>query len=384
MRQAGALSSSGRRFVRGQSSVLAIWTTAPGGLFARLILPRELEPIFSPLWTVQRLDVSLLDQDGNRLLGPEARDGVVLSQGETHLPFAVRAGYAADWRDGEQLAGRRWLFAIGLTLTVGLMLAAGYGLSRATAKEMALVRQQSDFVSAVSHEFRTPLTSMRHLTELLATNSVQDETRKATYYQLLARQTERLHRMVENLLNYNRIQAGAYAWRLEPVRVDELVRTVVEDFRNDSRAAGRDIVYESDTGLPVVDTDREALGRAVSNLLENAVKYSGAGTPVQVSVRQAGTGVEIAVEDRGIGIPREEQRRLFDRFVRGAHATRAGIGGIGIGLALVKSVAEAHGGAVRLESESGRGSIFTIALPPAAHRPPNVHLQTADVAHPHR
>src|SRR4029077_9143419 len=129
-------------------------------------------------------------------------------------------------------------------LTIGLMLAAAYGLSRATAKEMALVRQQSDFVSAVSHEFRTPLTSMRHLTELLATNSVQDETRKATYYQLLARQTERLHRMVESLLNYNRIQAGAYAWRLERVSPDDLVRTVVEDFRNDSRAAGRNIGYE--------------------------------------------------------------------------------------------------------------------------------------------
>ena len=158
------------------------------------------------------------------------------------------------------------------------MLAAAYGLSRATAKEMALVRQQSDFVSAVSHEFRTPLTSMRHLTELLATNSVQDETRKTTYYHLLARQTERLHCMVESLLNYNRIQAGAYAWRLEPVPVDELVRTVVEDFRNESRAAGRTIGYESDTNLPLVDADREALGRAVSNLLENAVKYSDAGT----------------------------------------------------------------------------------------------------------
>ena len=228
---------------------------------------------------------------------------------------------------------------------------------------MALVQQQADFVSAVSHEFRTPLTSMRHLTDLLVSNKVPGEERKAQYYELLAHESERLHRMVESLLSFGRMQAGSSAWRLEPADAKELVLSVVEEFRRDPHSNGRDIVCEAEHDLPPIRGDREALSRALSNLIENAGKYSEPDTPIRVSASRSGDSVHISVEDRGTGISRKEQKKLFERFVRGDEARRAGVRGIGVGLALVKSVAEAHGGSVRLESEPGRGSTFTLVIP---------------------
>jgi signal transduction histidine kinase len=204
---------------------------------------------------------------------------------------------------------------------------------------------------------------MRHLADLLATNRVSSEERKAQYYRLLAHETERLHRMVESLLSFGRMQAGSSAWRLEPADTVELVRGVVEEFHRESQSDGREVVCEAEDNLPPIRADREALSRAISNLLENAEKYSEPGAPIRVLARRAGDSIHISVEDQGAGIPREQQKKLFERFVRGDDAQRAGVRGIGVGLALVKSVAEAHGGSVRLASEPGRGSTFTLVIP---------------------
>jgi signal transduction histidine kinase len=243
------------------------------------------------------------------------------------------------------------------------MLAAAFGLLRATTRELALARQQSDFISVVSHEFRTPITSMRHLTELLVTQSVTSAERKAQYYELLARETERLHRMVESLLSFGRMQAGSYAWKLELTNTAAVVRAAVDEFRRDPQKSSREIACDVADDVPPIQADREAMTRAICNLLDNAVKYSEPGTSIRVAARADAMSVRISVEDRGAGIPVEEQSNLFDRFVRGSHARSAGIRGIGIGLALVKSVAEAHGGTVLLASEPGHGSTFTLVIP---------------------
>jgi two-component system, OmpR family, phosphate regulon sensor histidine kinase PhoR len=258
---------------------------------------------------------------------------------------------------------RRLVVLSTLIATSTLMFAAALGVYRAAVRESNLARQQADFVSAVSHEFRTPLTSMRHLTELLTSRSVTSDDRKAHYYQLLANETERLHRMVESLLSFGRIEAGAYAWKLEPVDPADLVRSAVEEFHQHPAARDRTITFDAAPDLPLFNADREALARALWNLLENAVKYSQAPAPVRVSVSTHGGWVRVSVNDGGIGIPPDERERIFQKFVRGADAKRAGIRGVGIGLTLVKRIAEAHGGAVQVESQAGAGSTFTIALP---------------------
>jgi signal transduction histidine kinase len=244
-----------------------------------------------------------------------------------------------------------------------LILGAAYASYRTTSRELTLARQQSDFVSAVSHEFRTPLTSMRHLTELLASRAITREERRAEYYDLLAHETARLHRMVETLLSFGRIEAGAYAFRLASADPADLVRAAVDEFRGEALGRGRDIDCEIQNTLPPIRADRETLARALSNLLENAAKYSEPGTPIRVFARRGDDTVLIGVGDRGIGIAPGEHDRIFQKFVRGAGATRDGVRGVGIGLALVRRIVEAHGGSMRVESAPGVGSTFTIALP---------------------
>lgn len=357
----GELASRGRRILHeGGEPVLALWAGDTAHIVVSLISARELEAALTPRWRDQRLTVWLQDALGQPFFGARVAGGVILTAAESRSPFVVGVASQSS-RDGYGMS--RTILIGGLLLTFAFTLAAAYGLYRATMREMALARQQADFISAVSHEFRTPLTSMRHLTEMLVSRGALDEQRKSYYYELLASETERLHRMVESLLSFGRIEAGAYAWRLEPADTRELVNGLVSEFRNDPLVREREILCEIDDGLPSILADREALSRAFWNLLENAVKYSEPGSPIRVFARRDAESIIVGVEDHGNGIPQGEQSKIFQKFVRGSEASRAGIRGVGIGLALVKRIAEAHGGSVQLSSEPGRGSTFTLVLP---------------------
>lgn len=359
----GDLAPRGRRLLRQESgSVLALWAGGPDRPAVWLATAGELEASWRSLWDAEDLAVRLSDTDGKPVFGEPRLDSVSLTPSETRLPFILSVS-AIGTRPDEGETRRRTVLLSGLLTAFLLMLAAAYGLYRATARELLLARQQSDFVSAVSHEFRTPLTSLRHLTELLASRSVSSEERKAYYYELLARETERLHRMVESLLSFGRMDVGAYAWKLEPAEVGQIVNAIVEDFRREPLAAGRQVVCEIEDVLPPIRADREALSRALWNLLENAGKYSDPGRPIRVFARRRGDSVLLGVGDEGVGIPPAEQARIFEKFVRGSDAKRSGIRGVGIGLALVKRIVDAHRGSVRVDSEPGRGSTFTIVLP---------------------
>jgi len=315
---------------------------------------------WGPLWRAQGLEVALSSIEGHPIVGERVAGGITLAPSDTRLPFMVTASLAVG---DDSADARRRLFLIGLVAAVLLTLGTSYALYRTTTREIALARQQADFVSSVSHEFRTPLTSMRHLTELLASNSITSEERKSHYYALLAHETERLHRMVDSLLSFGRMNAGAYAWQLESAEIGELVSAVVDEFRRDAAAEHHTVTSEVDADLPGIRADREAVSRALWNLLENAAKYSEPTTPIRVFARRQGDTVLVGVQDAGYGIPASEHERIFQKFVRGDDATRAGVRGVGIGLALVTRIAEAHGGSVRLESEPGRGSTFTLVLP---------------------
>jgi signal transduction histidine kinase len=359
--RSGGLLSRGRKTLSIEGTgTLALWV---GGNEASTVWLGNLEKVGALLRSVpgsERLSVSVDDVEGRVLLEGSVAGGVPLTPGETRLPFTLKVAAV----DGVGVSGesRRALLLAGLGLAFVVMTLAALGLYRVTTREMALARQQSDFVSAVSHEFRSPLTSMRHLTDLLVSQAITDEGRKMRYYGLLARETERLHRMVESLLSFGRMEVGAYTWRLEPQDAGVLARSVVEEFGREPQAAGRPITCEIEEPPPLVRADRESLARALWNLLENAAKYSAPGTPIRVSGRRQGDTLLLSVSDVGIGVPLAEQERIFQKFVRGADAKRAGVRGVGIGLTLVQRVAEAHGGSVRLESEPGHGSTFTLVL----------------------
>ncbi|MCC6395215.1 MAG: GHKL domain-containing protein [Bryobacterales bacterium] len=355
----GRLAPRGRRILHeADAAVLAVWSGGPNNATAWIVTVEDFAASLRSLWVDQQLAVSLYDSDGRRVLGEPRPGAVSLTPGETRLPFIVSVASLARER-----GGGRVVLVSGLALAFLAMLAAGFALYRATTREVALARRQSDFVSAVSHEFRTPLTSMRHLTDLLVSRSIASEERKAQYYELLANETGRLHRMVESLLSFGRIEVGAYAWHLERADTARFVQGLVEEFRLAPEARDRVVSCRIEEGLPPIQADREALSRALWNLLENAAKYSAAGSPIRVAARRQGNSVLLAVEDEGAGIPVGERERIFQKFVRGADAKQTGVRGVGIGLALVKRIVEAHGGTVRLESEPGRGSTFTLVLP---------------------
>jgi signal transduction histidine kinase len=362
--RAGDTPARGRRIVTvAGTPVLVVWTGGPKQPGAWFGPADDVTNILRPLWQQRQLTASILDLEGKPMIGAPEPSAVSLNPGQTRLPFILSVATAPGAINDGYYSRREAFLAGGLLLILTFSIAAAYGLYRVTTREMALGRQQADFVSAVSHEFRTPLTSMRHLTELLVTNSVGTETRKAQYYKLLSGETERLHRMVESLLSFGRIEAGAYAWNREPTQPGDLLPEVLEAFRQDPQSQGRELLCEVDEGIPAIDADREALSHALRNLLENAGKYSEPHSPIRVFAQRGNGSVLLGVEDHGIGIPPQEQAGIFQKFVRGSDARKAGIRGVGIGLALVKRIAEAHGGSVRLRSEPGHGSTFTLVLP---------------------
>jgi len=258
------------------------------------------------------------------------------------------------------------LWLAGVALMLFLVLAGAYAMHRGVSRELHVAQLQSDFVSAVSHEFRSPLTSLRGIAELLVNNRLTDESRRRQSYVFLERETGRLQHLVEDLLDFGRMESGRKQYRIEPHDVFGLVRAAVAEFREDDLPSGFAVEMNLGDESATIEADEEALRRAIRNLLENAVKYSPECRTVWVDGRVNHREVAISVRDRGMGIEPREQREIFQKFVRGAAAKKAGIKGTGIGLSMVRQIVEACGGEIRLESEEGAGSTFTILLPLAA------------------
>jgi two-component system phosphate regulon sensor histidine kinase PhoR len=256
----------------------------------------------------------------------------------------------------EAFVYRRNLLITGFGLMALVTGVAAYFIFGAFHREWTVARLQSEFVAQVSHEFRTPLTAMRHLTELLEEGGTPAE-RLPQYYQALGRETRRLHGMVENLLDFGRMESGQRAYQMEDTNLVEVAQRVMEEF------ASPRLRLDVSVGAPPVRADGDALALAVRNLVDNAIKYSPASSDVNISVEARDGRAGIAVSDSGAGISPEEQREVLRKFVRGSAAKTLNVKGTGIGLAMVDQVAKAHGGRLDVESELGRGSRFTLWVP---------------------
>jgi signal transduction histidine kinase len=281
----------------------------------------------------------------------------------TRLPWTLTVVSADPANDFAQLEDRRRLMLLGLAVLALLVMVGLYAVTRGVSRELEVARLQSDFVAAVSHEFRTPLTSLRQLAELLSSGRVASEERRVRYYKVLERESGRLHRLVEGLLDFGRMEAGAMEFNWERVVASDLVRSVVTEFETELNGGDCHIELTTDAAVSLIRADSEALGRAVWNLLDNAVKYSTDRKNVSVSVSQAEGKVAIAVHDEGVGIPSGEREAIFEKFVRGTSSDGRGTRGTGIGLSMVKHIVDAHGGEVLVQSEENEGSTFTILLP---------------------
>jgi signal transduction histidine kinase len=247
---------------------------------------------------------------------------------------------------------------------IDLMLLAGLALVWANVRrELRLSRLKSDFVANVSHELKTPLALIRLFAETLELGRVPTEEKKQQYHRIINKESRRLTQLINNILDFSRIEAGRKEYR--PVRTDlaAVVRDVVDAYRFQIEQQGFALRVDVAEDLPEMELDPEALSQALINLLNNAIKYSPDEKSIAVSARRAGDRVLVSVADHGIGIPKAEQKRIFEKFYRAESSVVHTTKGSGLGLALVQHITEAHGGNVEVTSAPGEGSTFTLSFP---------------------
>lgn len=234
---------------------------------------------------------------------------------------------------------------------------------RTIVQEVNLLNLKSEFIASVSHEFKTPLTAMGAILERLLSNEVQDPKKVQEYYRTLNHDSERLKRLVKNVLDFTKIEDGKREYRLMATDIARLVRQAVDHFEKENELAGFRVETRIDENLLPVSADEEALKQALHNILDNAAKFSRREKRIDVAVIRGQDSVEIAVEDRGIGIPENEQKKIFEKFYRGKQASSVSPTGTGLGLTLVKHIMDAHGGEVTVRSQPGKGTRVGLILP---------------------
>ena len=244
------------------------------------------------------------------------------------------------------------VMAIGLFLTI-----------RSLTAEYRLSQLKSDFVSTVSHEFKSPLTSLRMMSERLANQKVAKEDRKQEYYNRMLAQSERLSHLVENILDFSRIDDGRKSYHFEPCNLVKLSTDVISYLTQRHHERGFDIEFDCEEEILFAMVDAQGIHQVIYNLIDNAIKYSGDARKIKVELSNDNGFANIRVQDFGIGISKKDQKRIFTRFYRSERVHTARVQGSGIGLSIVSEIVKAHKGKVMLSSEIGKGSVFTIYLP---------------------
>ena len=262
-----------------------------------------------------------------------------------------------------QYKRKRNLYLLTAAAVISILFFGGFLAIRSTAKELKLARMQSEFVSTVSHEFRTPIMSIRYLGELLQRGRVRNEEKKQEYYDTITEESKRLGRLIENTLDFSKIEAGMKKYSFEQTDVEEILAEAETYFQK--KFLDTKFVLENDIqdSLPLVKGDKEAITRALLNLLDNAAKYSGESRKIILRACSKEDFIFLEVEDFGKGIPDHEQKKVFEKFYRSESLQDSPIKGSGIGLTLVAHTTRAHGGEVLLESKEGKGTKITIKLP---------------------
>ncbi len=238
---------------------------------------------------------------------------------------------------------------------------------------MALARLKSDFVSNVSHELRTPLALIRLYAETLELGRISTKEKKQEYYRIIRKESERLTALINNILDFSRIEAGHKEYEFRTTDIADLVRNTLDSYRYQIEQQGFAFEESIDPDLPPVRVDREAIARALVNLVNNALKYSAEEKLLGVKLYRVNGSVRLEVVDHGIGITPREQSKIFEKFYRTGDPLVHNTKGSGLGLSLVRHITLAHGGQIDVESTPGKGSKFTLSLPlqAATARPAN-------------
>lgn len=301
------------------------------------------------------------------------------------VPASTRAGpdspfitlpagrFLPDWQLALTLQGpdpfaaavHRQVVAYFWTGGVGVLLIAILAIlvARSISRQIRLTRLKNDLLATVSHELKTPLASMRVLIDTLGEGRCRDASQAQEYYGLIAKENERLSRLIDNFLTFSRMERNKRAFDFAELPPAEIVSSAVEAVRDRFAAPHCRLEVEIAPHLPAVLGDRDALISVVLNLLDNAYKYSGPRKHVAIRAYARDGQVCLAVRDNGIGLSRRSMRRVFDRFYQVDRTLTRSVGGCGLGLSIIKFIVDAHDGTVSVASELGQGSTFTVTLP---------------------
>ena len=247
---------------------------------------------------------------------------------------------------------------------LSLLMAGGMWLTyRNVSRELALAKLKSDFVSNVSHELRTPLALIRLYAETLELRRLTNPAKQHEYHEIIRKESERLTGLINNILDFSRIEAGKKEYTFRETDLADLVRSTLESYRFEIEQNGFRYEETIENNLPPLQVDREAIARSLLNLVNNAVKYSNGEKYLGIHLYRQNGSVNLEVVDHGIGIPANEQSKIFDKFYRVGDPLVHNTKGSGLGLSLVQHIVQAHGGEVAVESTPGKGSKFVITLP---------------------
>lgn len=333
---------------------------------------RELVRVEPPLQ--REVCVALLDDNARPVAVSPAdfranwRRPIVATEIGEALPHWEMAVYLLDPARLQQSA-RTLTWTLGLLISV-LVLAIGFGSWLIVAdlqRQLTLARQKTDFVSNVSHELKTPLTSIRMFSELLAEGRVSDREKQRSYLNIITAEAARLTRLINNVLDFSRLERGEKKYRFQKCDVVEVARETVETYRPHLEQNGFKLECEFPDAPAFINGDHDALAQVLVNLLSNAEKYSTNGRKeIAVCLRRQSDPlpfVEVSVLDRGPGVPRGCEEKIFEQFFRANDSLSSGIQGSGLGLTLARQIARAHGGEVAWAPREGGGSCFVLRLP---------------------
>ena len=340
--------------------------------FRTAVLPKAIEKYFPKRQAEdERIGVILTAQDGggNVMLA----SGTIQDQAE-EMAMPLQFIFT-DWRlkiysrdmTPEQMAHSNFAINLSLSLLMTLVLLGGIVMTlRAASREMKLSEMKTDFVSNVSHELRTPLSSIRVFGEFLTLGRVKEPEKIREYGQYIETESRRLTQLINNILDFSRIESSQKQYQFEKSNVDEVISETLRMFEVRLKQDGFTITCERPPqALPQAVIDAEAIAQAFVNLVDNAVKYSGSSKEIFVKLGQRAGEITISVTDRGIGIQQVDQDKIFEKFYRVSTGLVHDVKGSGLGLSIVNHVVQAHRGRVSVESQYGFGSTFTIHLPVA-------------------
>ncbi|MFN7965555.1 MAG: HAMP domain-containing sensor histidine kinase [Acidobacteriota bacterium] len=333
-------------------------------------LVRQSLPRFFPADMRENVVVRVTDSRGKTVFETVAAESGSddVSHGLAFVFTDWRISAANRFSHPSKIARANLWVTLALSGAAAIVLVVGLGLAvRTTTRELRLSKMKSDFLANVSHELRTPLASIRVFAEFLRLGRVGDGQKIREYGTFIDAESRRLSKLVENLLDFSRIESGQKRYELQPMELLPVIDETLVSFRVRAQQSGTPLLYQPPE-LPALSAnlDPEAFSQALFNLLDNALKYSPAGRPVELSIAREEKELVISVRDQGIGIPPEEHEKVFERFHRVGSSLVHDVKGSGLGLSIAKHIIEAHGGRLSLESTPGQGSTFRLHLPAIA------------------